>query len=189
MTATISTRTAGQKAIDSGVVEAVVAVYPTHEAAETAIRAAQKSGFDMTKLSIIAKDYQTQEDVVGYYSTGGRMKAWGKSGAFWGGLWGLLFGSAFFVIPGVGPLLVAGPLLMSIIAALEGAVVVGTVSVVGAALISIGVPKDKTIEYEARITAGEFLVVAHGTAHQLGAIRDTLGTNSQQYSPLQAHAA
>jgi len=37
------------------------------------------------------------------------MMYWGKMGAFWGGFWGLLFGSAFFAIPGVGPVLVAGP--------------------------------------------------------------------------------
>jgi hypothetical protein len=49
--------------------------------------------------------------VIGYYNAGDRMKYWGKLGAFWGGFWGLLFGSAFFLIPGVGPLLVAGPLV------------------------------------------------------------------------------
>ena len=73
---------------------AVVALYETHAEAEEAVRELQKSGFDMQKLSIVGKDYQTEEDVVGYYTTGGRMKAWGKSGAFWGGLWGMLFGSA-----------------------------------------------------------------------------------------------
>jgi hypothetical protein len=44
--------------------------------------------------------------------------AWGKSGAFWGGLWGMLSGSALFVIPGIGPLLAAGPLVAWIVAAL-----------------------------------------------------------------------
>jgi hypothetical protein len=39
------------------------------------------------------------------------MKYWGKQGAFWGGLWGMLFGAAFFAIPGLGPILVAGPLV------------------------------------------------------------------------------
>jgi len=32
-------------------------------------------------------------------------------GAFWGGFWGLLFGSAAFAIPGLGPILLAGPLV------------------------------------------------------------------------------
>jgi uncharacterized protein (UPF0297 family) len=65
---------------------AVVAVYDSHEEAEKAVREILKSGFDMKSLSIVGKDYNTEENVVGYYTTGDRMKAWGKSGAFWGGL-------------------------------------------------------------------------------------------------------
>ena len=85
----------------------VVAVFDSHERAEDAIRELQKSGFDMKKLSIVGKDYHTEEHVVGYYNAGDRMKYWGKLGAFWGGFWGLLFGSAFFWLPGIGPVLVA----------------------------------------------------------------------------------
>jgi hypothetical protein len=54
----------------------------------------RKHGFDMKKLSIVGKDYHTEEHVVGFYNAGDRMKRWGKSGAFWGGFWGLLVGSA-----------------------------------------------------------------------------------------------
>ena len=103
----------------------VVVIFTSHDQAESAVRELQKGGFDMKKLSIVGKDYQTEEQVVGYYNIGDRMLYWGKLGAFWGGFWGLLFGSAFFVVPGIGPLLVAGPLVMWIIGALEGAVVTG----------------------------------------------------------------
>ena len=150
---------------------AVVAVYDTHDAAETAIRELQKSGFDMHKLSIVGKDYQTEQEVVGYYNTGDRMKSWGKTGAFWGGLWGLMFGSGFFLIPGIGPLLAAGPLVGWIIGALEGAAVVGGLSAVGAGLYSIGIPKDSIIEYETQIKAGKFVVIAHGTPDEVSATR------------------
>ena len=102
--------------------EPVAAVYNTHQEAEQAVKELQKSGFDMKKLSIVGRDYHTEEDVVGYYNTGDRMKYWGKMGAFWGGFWGLLFGSAFFAIPGIGPILVAGPLVAWIVAALEGGI-------------------------------------------------------------------
>ena len=104
------------KAIDSGIIEAVVAVYESHDAAETAV-------------------------------------------AEW------------------------------IIAGLEGAAVVGGVSALSAALVSIGIPKDSTIEYEMTVKAGKYLVVAHGTAHELGAIRDTLGTGSHQFRPASLVAA
>jgi len=81
---------------------AVIAVYDTHAEAEAAIRDLEKSGFDMTKLSIVGKDFHTEEHVVGYYSTGDRMKAWGTTGAFWGGIWSLMFGSAFSSFPASG---------------------------------------------------------------------------------------
>ena len=97
----------------------VVAVFASHDQAENAVRELQRDGFDMKKLSIVGKDYHTEEHVVGYYTTGDRMLYWGKLGAIWGGFWGLLFGSAFFWVPGVGQLLVAGPLVMWIVGALE----------------------------------------------------------------------
>ena len=78
---------------------AVVAIYPTHTAAEEAVKELQRSGFDMRQLSIVGKDYHTEDHVVGYYTIGERMKASGRVSAFWGGLWGLLFGAAFFAIP------------------------------------------------------------------------------------------
>jgi hypothetical protein len=117
---------------------AVVAVYDSHSAAEEAVKELQKSGFDMKKLSIVGKDYHTDEQVVGYYNAGDRMKYWGTWGAFWGGLWGLLLGAAFFWVPGIGPMLVAGPVAAWIIAGLEGAVVVGGLSAIGAGLTVSG---------------------------------------------------
>jgi len=85
----------------------VVAIYASHTTAEAAIKELQWSGFDMKKLSIVGRDYQADEQVASYYNTGDRMKAWGKTGAFWG----FLFGSAFFWVPGIGLLFVGGPLV------------------------------------------------------------------------------
>ncbi len=146
---------------------AVVAIYETHDEAEQALKELQHSGFDMTKLSIIGRDYHTDEHVVGYYNAGDRMKRWGSSGAFWGGIWGLLLGSAFFAIPGVGPVLVAGPLVAAMVAGLEGAIVAGGLGAVGAGLYSLGIPRDSIVEYEAAIKSDKFLLVAHGTKEEL----------------------
>lgn len=155
---------------------AVVALYNTHVEAEEAVRELQKSGFDMKKLSIVGRDYYTQEEVVGYYTTGERMKAWGKSGAFWGGLWGLLFGSAVFLIPTIGPIMVAGPLIGWIVGALESAVVVGGLSALGAGLYSIGIPKDSVIEYETQIKTGKYVVIAHGSQEEVNNAKSVLAT-------------
>jgi len=123
-----------------------VAIYNSHPEAEDGVKALQKSGFDMKKLSIVGKDYHTEEHVVGYYNAGDRMKYWGKMGAFWGGLWGLLLGAGFFAIPGIGPVVVAGPLVGGVVGALEGAAVVGGLSALGAGLVSIGIPKDSVLK-------------------------------------------
>ena len=141
----------------------IVAVYPSHAAAEAAIKELQQSGFDMKKLSIVGRDQHTDEHVIGYYNAGERMKYWGKMGAFWGGIWGLLFGSAFFLIPGIGPLLVAGPLVAWIVGALEGAAVVGGLSALGAGLYSLGIPKDSILRYETALKTDKFVLIAHGS--------------------------
>lgn len=142
----------------------VVAIYKSHIEAETAIRELQKSGFDMKKLSIVGLDYHTEEDVVGYYNAGDRMKYWGKLGALWGGFWGLLLGSAFFMVPTIGPVLVGGPLVVWIVGALENAVVVGGMSALGAGIFSIGIPKDSILKYESAVKSGKYLLIAHGSA-------------------------
>jgi uncharacterized membrane protein len=145
----------------------IVAVYPSHTAAEAAVKELQKSGFDMKKLSIVGRDQHTDEHVIGYYNVGDRMKYWGKMGAFWGGIWGWLFGSAFFLIPGIGPLIVAGPLVGWIIGALEGAVVVGGLSAVGAGLYSLGIPKDSILRYETALKTDKFVLIAHGSVDEI----------------------
>src|SRR5487761_714004 len=137
----------------------VVAVYRTHTEADQAVKELQSGGVDMHKLSIVGKGYHTDEHAVGYYNTGDRMKYWGKIGAFWGGFWGLLFGSAFFLIPGLGPILAAGPVVAWIVGALEGAVVVGGVSALGAGLYSIGIPKNSIMQYETALKSDKFLVI------------------------------
>jgi hypothetical protein len=152
----------------------VVADNPSHTAAEAAIKELQKSGFDLKKLSIAGRDYHTDEHVVGYYNVGDRMKVWGKTGAFWGGVWGLFFGSAFFWVPGLGPLLVAGPLVSWIVGALEGAVVVGGLSAIGASLYSLGIPKDSILQYETDLKAGKFVLLAHGSVEDAARAKDIL---------------
>jgi hypothetical protein len=152
----------------------IVAVFDTHTQAENAIKELQTSGFDMKKLSIVGKDYHTEEQVVGYYNAGDRMRYWGKMGAFWGGIWGWLMGAAFFFVPGLGPMLVAGPLVAGIIGALEGAVVVGGLSAIGAGLFSLGIPKDSVLELETALKADKFLVVAHGTADEVAKAKQIL---------------
>ena len=166
---------------------AVIAIYDTHAHAEEGVKALQKAGLDMTRLSIMGKNFHTEEHAVGFYNAGERMQFWGGRGAVWGGLWGVLFGSAFFFIPAVGPLMVMGPLAGWIAGALEGAAVGAAAGVLGAALVSIGIPKDSVVKYELEVKAGKFLVLARGDAELVGNARTVLATTGP--TQLVAHPA
>ncbi|MEO6752578.1 MAG: general stress protein [Chthoniobacteraceae bacterium] len=157
-----------------------VAIYKSHTEAESAVKDLEHAGFDLRKLSIVGRGYHTDEHVIGYYNAGDRIKFWGREGAFWGGLWGMMFGSAFLLIPGIGPLLVAGPLVGWIVGALEGAVVIGGLSAIGAGLYGLGIPKDSILRYESAIKTDKFVLVAHGTAQEASHAREIIGRTSAE---------
>lgn len=158
--------------------QTLVALYDTHDAAEAAIRKVAESGLDMKHFSIVGKGYHTEEKAIGFYSTGDRVQFWGSRGAYWGGLWGLLFGGMMLTVPVVGPVMVLGTLsasvFMAIAGAVEGAVVVGGLGALGAALFSIGIPHHSVMQYETALKADNFLILAHGSAAEVEQARALL---------------
>ena len=156
--------------------DAVVATFAHHHEAEAAVRKLASAGLDMKHFSIVGKGYHTEEKVIGFYNAGDRIQFWGQNGAIWGGLWGLFFGGMMLTIPGVGPVVVLGHLAAMAFGALQGAVLVGGFSALGAALFSIGIQKDSVIEYEDAIKADGFLVVAQGTADEMARAKTILET-------------
>ena len=158
--------------------DAVVATFAHHSQAETAVRKLHAAGLDMKHFSIVGKGYHTEEKVIGFYNAGDRITFWGKNGAVWGGLWGLFFGGMMLTIPIVGPVMVLGHLAAMVFSAVEGAVVAGGLGALGAALYSIGLPKNSVIEYEADLKANGFLIVAHGPAEEMVRAKTILETAS-----------
>jgi hypothetical protein len=138
-------------------------LFNTHEDAERAIRSLSQSGFDVKKLSLVGKGYHTEEKPMGFYTAGDKIRAWGSTGAFWGGIWGLLLAPAVFFLPGLGVVALAGPVVAVLVGALEGALVVGGLSALGAALTRVGVPRDEVIKYEAALKVDKYLLVVHGS--------------------------
>ncbi|MDD5273769.1 MAG: DUF1269 domain-containing protein [Methylovulum sp.] len=157
-----------------------VGLFGNHQDAENAVKELQKCGYDMKKLSVIGKDYHSEEYVVGYYNTGDRVATWGKFGLFWGWVWGILFGSAFFLIPGIGPVMVGGPLVSWILGALETAVITGGLTALGGALASIGIPEDSVVRYETALKADKFLLLVHGSVQEVEKARDILLRNKAE---------
>ena len=164
--------------------DVAVAVYREHSTAEAAVKALHRAGFDMKKISIVGKNYETDEHVIGFLNAGDRAKFFGKLGAFWGGLVGLLFGSAVLFIPVVGHLIVLGPVAIAILDALEGAVegavVVGAVGALVGALSAVGIPKDSVVRYETELKANKFLLVVQGDAGEIEHARELLKTSNSE---------
>jgi uncharacterized membrane protein len=174
-----------------------VALYDQHTQAEDAVKALQRAGFDMKKISIIGKDYQSEEHVIGFLNAGDRAKILGKYGAFWGGLMGALFGSALMFVPVLGHIIVLGPLAAMLFSGIQGAVVVGGVSALAGGLMSIGIPKDSVLRYETALKANKFLLMVHGDSEEISRAHDVLKSSApssfeqhgaQSEAPTAAHA-
>lgn len=151
-----------------------VAIYDQHAQAENAVRMLQRAGFDMKTISIVGKDYETEEHVIGFLNAGDRAKIFGKYGAFWGGLMGILFGSALMFVPFFGHIIILGPLAAGIVSGLEGAVAVGGVSALTGALLSVGIPKDSVLRYETALKANKFMLLVHGDSQDISRAQDVL---------------
>lgn len=156
-------------------VNSIVAVYEERADAAAGLRKLQKAGFDMNNLSVVGKEYFNEEHGVGYYhNSGERMKYCGKMGEFWGSFWDLLAGAAFFMVPGIGPILIAGPLTAGVVASLEGAPIVNGFTVLGAGLYGLGIARNSIPRYESIVQADKVLLVATDTAEELMKAKDIL---------------
>ena len=155
----------------------VIALYKTHDAAENAVKILAQASISMKEISVIGKGYHSEEKVVGFYNIGERVQFWGKYGAFWGSLWAILAGGLFLSTPLIGPVLVLGGFAAVVLAAIEGAVVGGGIGALGAALFSIGIPKDTILQYEDTLKADGFLVLVQGTADEVKHAHEILNTS------------
>jgi hypothetical protein len=148
----------------------IVGYFPSHIEAERAVLEMQKEGFDMQKLSIIGKDYQTAERVRGFLTWKDTAQAGAVGGGYWGsfvgGLFGILVGAGVLFIPGMAPVIVAGPVAGVLAGWLEGTLVGGAgaaaVGGLAGALGGLGIPKDEVLKYETKIQAGEFVILVTG---------------------------
>ena len=153
---------------------ATVAVLDSHQQVEESVQRLRQSGFDLSKLSVVAMDRHPDEQVVAHYGEGGQARYWGEFGLFWTSMWASLSGWAYLVIPGAGPILVAGPLGGWIVGVLENQAVFGGLSALGAALYGLGIPKDAVRRCEAAVRMDKLLLIAHGAVDEVGKAREIL---------------
>ena len=153
---------------------ATVAVLDSHRQVEESVQRLRLSGFDLSKLSLVALDRHPEQQVVAHYGAGGGARYVGEFGPFWTGMWASLSGWACLVMPGTKPILVAGPLGGWIVAALENEVVFGGMSALGAALYGLGIPQGTVRRCEAAVQMDKLLLIAHGPVGEVGKAREIL---------------
>jgi hypothetical protein len=148
-----------------------VAMYTNDDKAYQVVERLIADDFPMDKISVLRRTSGEGDDLLGvsFSDSRERITTWGKHGLFWGGLWGLLASAAgMFVLPGVGPLLMAGPIIEMLGATLAGAAITGTamagaavITELAAALHSAGVPEQHIEELHDAIMQGKTLVILH----------------------------
>jgi len=165
--------------------QSVVGVYKTMDEAERAVHALDKAKFPIQQITIVTKEIASEKKVHGYVTACDVSKAGAKTGAWVGGIFGLLVGAAFMFVPGVGPVIVAGSLASALLGGVEGAVAGAALGGILSGLAGWGISKQQILKYEEVVKAGKFLVIAHGTADDVKKAQGILvGTGA---SELTAH--
>ena len=138
---------------------AVFGIYSTRENVESAVRQLQAEGFRGTDVSVLVPENLGTKDLAHTKATKAPegAAAGAGSGAVIGGALGWLVGIGAIAIPGIGPLLAAGP----IVAALAGVGAVGAIGGVTGALIGLGIPEYEAKRYEGRLQKGGILLSVH----------------------------
>src|ERR1700760_3548403 len=143
----------------SGKNKAVFGIYPTTTAAELAVDRLTTGGFSQDDVSVLMSDVDATKEFAHQKATKApEGTAVGvTAGGVVGGTIGLLAGLGALAIPGVGPLIAAGPIM----AALAGLGVGGAVGGLVGALVGMGIPEYEAKRYEGRIKDGGILVSVH----------------------------
>src|SRR5262245_4424374 len=166
--------------------QSVVGVYKSMDEAERAVHELDRAKFPIDQVTIVTKDIATEKKVHGYVTACDVSKQGAKTGAWLGGIFGLLVGAAFVWIPGVGPVVVGGSLAAALLGGVEGAVAGSALGGILSGLAAWGISKQHILKYEEVVRAGKFLVIAHGSAEDVKKAQQVLaGTGA---SELTAHA-
>ncbi|RHW41494.1 hypothetical protein D1B31_07160 [Neobacillus notoginsengisoli] len=159
----------------------IVGVYDNGDEAVRAIEDLKAQGYDRDAISVVARDRDDIDEIHEETDTKAEegLATGAATGGVLGGLAGFLAGVGALAIPGVGPILAAGP----IAATLTGAAVGAGAGGLAGALIGMGIPEDEANRYESDVKAGKILVLVDEDENRLGTGRTGAVTeNSNEWS-------
>ena len=156
-------------------------LFYSRDEAEAAVRNLKDAGYDMDRVSVIAKDTdkiggQTTTEDIGNKADEGAATGAVTGGAL-GGITGLLIGLGTLAIPGIGPILLAGAEATAIATTLAGAGIGAAAGGLIGALIGLGIPEEKAKIYNDRVKGGSFLVIVNGTAAEIARAEEIMRKN------------
>lgn len=144
----------------------VIGYFESNRAAESAVEQLVAEKFARDDISIIARDTTTKsdvhEDVVRADDGGAGLASGATTGAVLGGAFGVALGLGALIIPGVGPVLAAGPLAAALAGGAAGAAAGGVAGGLMGALIDAGVPSDRAQDYAEGVRRGGAIVTVSG---------------------------
>ena len=158
---------------------AVFGIYDSAAQAELAVDTLVEAGFPNTNISVLLPDAKSSKEFAHEKNTKAPegATAGAASGGALGGTLGLLAGIGALAIPGVGPLIAAGP----IVGALAGMGVGGAVGGLVGALVGMGIPEYEAKRYEGRVKNGGVLLSVHcDTSEEITRAKDLLKKSGAQ---------
>jgi hypothetical protein len=153
-----------------------IATFTSQGHAEAAVGALGRGGLDVTHLGVAGRGFHVDQRVTGFYNRADRIRFWGTRGAFWGGLWGLLLGVMIQTAPTLAPVAVMALTGTLAIAALKGALAIGGIAMIAAALYGLGVPRDSVPVYETAMKVDRILVMVDVLPDRIAAATTILDT-------------
>jgi len=154
-------------------------IFKKREDLEATIHALKEDGFDMERVSLIARhldDVEGAKEITEQHGNEAKEGAGigATTGSLLGGLGGFLVGVGLLAIPGVGPILAAGVGIPALASTLAGAGIGAAAGGIIGALVGLGIPEEKAKVYSARINAGEYLLTVNGADDDLHRIESIM---------------
>ena len=138
------------------------------------MRQLHDAGLALGDLSIVDRNFQETDQPYGFVSRGDYVGAGAVIGAWFGGMFGLFIGAGILILPGLGLVVVAGPIAAALLAGIEGAVAGTALGSLAGALVGWGVPKDRALEYQTQVKGGKFLVIVRSNPEVVASARSLL---------------
>jgi hypothetical protein len=173
---------------DSARHKRAVGVFSTRRETEHALGELRTAGFDMDRVSVIAKDADSKGEIAGLdvqESADNKADEGATKGALTGGtlggLTGLLVGLGLVAIPGIGPIMLAGASATAIATTLAGTALGAAAGSLIGALVGMGIPEEEAKAYNDRVARGDYLVLLDGSEAEVAKAETILSRGGIQH--------